>query len=345
MPKAPADVAALRAEAVAGLRGLADTLERLPLVEAGDAIVHLGPSLVSLRRWAALAQESVRGDAGRGGGEPRTRVEPIEEAEAAAAITLGRALPDHFRLGRDVVNMLNAAMGAAPEIPVEKVSPSRYVVTGLLLRIANDLRCVIVSALGGYTLQAVSLVASMYEVACAAVVIGSDDQLAETWAKHEDPTVLPVPFNSVPEMTRKTLRILRRDLPAEELDRHVDVAYQAYRQLCMAKHANPLVQSEHGFMRREGELAAVVGPFTGPSAERVAAFALEHAAACAIWALASFIGHHVRPEGRGQLNARLQDLAHRRHDLHELMLNRGWDRDPLPPGSWKLPSEKRTKRN
>lgn len=336
------DLSAIRAAAVGDLRGLADELERLPLERARDLVVHLGPSLLSVHRWAALARATVRGEAGSGDAGPKTRVEPMEEAEAAAAIAMGHSLPEHFRLADGVLNLINAVIGAAPEVPMRQVPLSRLVVTGLLVRIANDLRCVTMSALGGYALQAASLVASTYEVACAAVVIHSSDDLARTWLDHEDPTNLPAPFNSVPEMTRKALRLLMRDAPEDQLTQHVDTAYQAYRQFCMAKHANPLVQAEHGFVINERELAAVVGPFTGRNAERVAAFALEHAAACAIWALASFVGHHLPQEARERFKGPLQDLAERRHALHELMVRRGWNKDPAP-GRWKLPSEKARK--
>jgi hypothetical protein len=51
------------------------------------------------------------------------------------------------------------------------------VATGLLVRIANDLRCMTMSALSGYPLQAAAVVATMYEVACAAVCIDSDDSV------------------------------------------------------------------------------------------------------------------------------------------------------------------------
>ena len=54
---------------------------------------------------------------------------------------------------------------------------ARHVATGLLVRIANDLRCMTMSALSGYPLQAAAVVATMYEVAYAAACIDSDDSV------------------------------------------------------------------------------------------------------------------------------------------------------------------------
>src|SRR5437762_3194527 len=90
-------------------------------------------------------------------------VETLEAAEQAAFTVLGRQLAEHLAVAGDTFNFVNTVLGAAPEMPVRDVSPSRMVATALLLRVANDLRCVGFLVPRGYPLQAVTLVASMYE--------------------------------------------------------------------------------------------------------------------------------------------------------------------------------------
>jgi hypothetical protein len=310
----------------------------LPLDRATDTLGYLHASLLSVNAWVALALGAAGAIPEKQDRRDRSRVESLEHAEAAAGIQIGGVLRAHFALVDDVFNFLNGVLGAAPELPLREVSLARHVATGLLVRIANDLRCVTMSALSGYPLQAAALVATMYEVACAAVCIDSDDSLARTWSEHKDPTQLPSPFNDVPGMTLAAHRLLK--VPPDRLEEAVDAAYMAYRQLCMAKHANPLVQSEHGFEKLESELAAVIGPLAGPQVEVVTAFALEKAAACAVWALASYIEHHVAIDKRPQLEPKLMILAQRRHELHEFMVERGMDKDPAP-NLWRLPSQRR----
>jgi hypothetical protein len=105
------------------------------------------------------------------------RSSPSNTPRQQPAFRIGGILRAHFALVDDVFNFLNGVLGAAPEVPLREVSLARHVATGLLVRIANDLRCMTMSALSGYPLQAAAVVATMYEVACAAVCIDSDDSV------------------------------------------------------------------------------------------------------------------------------------------------------------------------
>jgi proline racemase len=99
-------------------------------------------------------------------------VESLEAAERAAIEVLSQQLAEHLALAGDTFNFLNRVLGGAPEMPVREVSHARKVATALFLRLTNDLRCVAFLAPRGYPLQAVSLVAPMYEGAYTMVVVG-----------------------------------------------------------------------------------------------------------------------------------------------------------------------------
>ena len=96
-------------------------------------------------------------------------VESLEAAERAAFEVLSRQLAGHLALTGDTFNFLNRVLGGAPEVPVREVSQARKVATALFLRLTNDLRGVAFLAPRGYPLQAVSLVAPMYEGATARI--------------------------------------------------------------------------------------------------------------------------------------------------------------------------------
>ena len=65
--------------------------------------------------------------------------------------------------------------------------------------------------------------------------IGSDEQRAREWIEHEDPTRS---FMGVRTMTKEGLAKLGTPDP----DAQASVEYKVYRQLCMGKHSNPLLQ-------------------------------------------------------------------------------------------------------
>jgi hypothetical protein len=256
-------------------------------------------------------------------------IEALDAAEEAAFKLLGAKLTAHLALAGDTFNFLNAVLGAAPEIPVRQVSPSRMVTTALLLRLTNDLRCVGYLAPRGYELQAVSLVAPMYEAAYTMVVIGANDEMAQRWIEHDDPT--QTFYGNIKTLTLDGLKKLEHRTPEEQVKKE----YLIYRQLCMGKHVNPLLQQQHGFVRAERTLTAVVGPMTDEQSERAGWFALEHASRLAHMGAHTFLLHHVPGERATDLWKALLDLGRRRDQLGDQATARGWDRDPTPD-RWKL---------
>lgn len=253
--------------------------------------------------------------------------ESLEVAERQAVAVLGAELSGHGSLTERAFNLIGVALSSLPEFPIRDIPPSQNVATTLLTRLSNDLRSAFLVAVRGYAIQSATLVSSMYEAAYAVAAIGSDDALANEWIDHQDPT--RPPFKGFEQLTRDGLAKLRVPNP----DEHAAIEYCVYRQLCMAKHGNPLMQKQHGYTIENGSVVIKNGPDLSEPAVRLAWFALEHAASLAFVALASFIVNHIAGDKQADLMGQTKALGAERKALEELAKARWGTEDPFP-GRW-----------
>ena len=256
------------------------------------------------------------------------RGESLGDAERRALEALEPELNRHGTLTVFAFNVIGTVLSRVPVLAVREVPLSTRVAVNLLIRLSNDLRCAAVLALRGYAVQAASLVASMYEEAYTITLIGSDEELARKWVKHDDPTSS---FRKLRTLMRDALAKLRHPNPEAQ----TRVEYRVYQQLCMPKHANPLFQMQHGIRLQEGSVVAMNGPDTSESAIRAAWFALEHAAGLAFLALASFVTNHVPPGARGDLMRQVEAIGVVRKELEAAGIERWGSKDPFP-GRWRV---------
>ena len=125
-----------------------------------------------------------------------------------------------------------------------------------------------------------------------------------------------------------------------KLPNHKDVVtkhYNTYRQLCMAKHANPLLEKSFGVRDEEDRSVLEAGPAFDEDAFRKAWYALANGADLASIAIEFVLRCHI---AREQVESVVQDLnaLRTRVDAHtQFALSEGWDKDPYP-GRWRLPS-------
>ncbi len=252
----------------------------------------------------------------------------LGEAERQAQEYLNIELDDHLKLTQAAFNLISNAVSEIPEQAVRSMPQSLKVSVALINKLSNDLRTASLLALLGYPIQAAEVVASLYEAAFTIAHIGADERLAQEWINHDDPTK---PFTNTRTMTRSGLA----KLAVTDLGKQTSKQYLAYRQLCMAKHANPLVQMQHGFQLVSGDVLAFNGPDTSEPAVRAAWFALEQSASLAFFALASFISNHVPPERQPELFDKLEDIARVRKELNERAIARWGPEDPFP-GRWRV---------
>lgn len=167
------------------------------------------------------------------GNQPEHTQFSLSVAENEAINTLGVELKDHLELTEIAFNLIGRVQTAVPPTRLDQVTQARKVCVTLLIRLSNDLRCSALLAVRGYAVQAVSTVASMYEVTFTLAAIGSDEVLAQKWIDHDDPTK---PFMPIKNLTTLAVTKLGIPDPATAAKKQ----YLTYRQLCMAKHANPL---------------------------------------------------------------------------------------------------------
>lgn len=249
----------------------------------------------------------------------------LHQAEVAAIAELERELRDHMALTTAAFNLIARLLPLTeiPTTPTNVSSRSLHVAVTLLLRVANDLRSVQVLAGTGYPVQALALVASMYEVAYTAAFIGNDESLAQEWLDYDDPTKL---FRDVRFLTKEALTKL--DL----LDRpdRPDLEYRNYRMLSWAKHANPILERAWAVDIQGEMVTRTMGPNTSPLAVRFAWFALEYAAGYAYIAMGSLIRSHLIAKMPEELGREVRTIALRRNELDTKARARWPQENPLP---------------
>jgi len=248
--------------------------------------------------------------------------EPLGDAERRAMKVLEAELSKHAALTELIFNVIGMVLSRAPETPIRNVPQSRKVVTNLFIRLSNDLRSASLLALRGYPVQAASLVASIYEVAYTMVAIGRDNKIAQQWIDYDDPTQL---FRKIKTLTRDGLAKLG------VLNRcQADTEYCVYQQLCMAKHANPRFQRQHGYQLKNRNVVAVNGPDVSQAAIRAAWFALENSARLAFIALKSFVENYIAPEVPDDLMKQVKTIDAALNELKTAGIARYGNKDPLP---------------
>lgn len=248
-------------------------------------------------------------------------VRAISEAESEASRTLEPELKDHLQINSDVYNFIGLALEAVPDARLRDVTQARKVTSCLLVRIANDLRCIGVLSIRGYADQACALAASLYEAAFAALAINDNETLAQEWIDHPDPNRL---FKSVRELTLMGMRALGIPNAEHQAKRW----YITYSQLCMPKHINPLIQTRRGFRIEDYRVWIGTGPDTTDESVRLTWFALEHSAAFALTA-AGFFGQKYARENR-ELVMQNRGLHEAIGKLRDAAVARGWDKNPFP---------------
>ena len=254
--------------------------------------------------------------------------ESLGDAERHAVYSLEPELREHGKMTQFAFDLIGTTLAKTPVILLRDVPQSRKVATSLLVRLSNDLRATALLALRGYPIQAASIVASMYEVAFAVAVIGADKQKAQQWIDHAEPTRS---FQNVKSMTSEGLK----KLGVPDADNHANKRYEVYSQLCMARHANPLLQKQFGIQVHYDDVVAMNGPDTSEGAVRMAWFALDHAAFLSYVALASFITNHSPMVEQDNLRKQSEALGAWRHRLEQAAVQRWGTEDPYP-GKWRI---------
>lgn len=208
--------------------------------------------------------------------------ESLGDAEKRAFEILKKDLNELNDLGQSVFNLSGEVVTQWPVMPNKKVPRARRVSTILLNRISNDLLWASRLATYGYSIQSLSLTASIYEVAFTVFYIGKNENLAEEWLNYNDPKN---PFRDARTLTEH----VASKIETLNVKQKVDDIYKRYRQLCWAKHANPILQRQLGITRKNDYYIAFPGPDTSDKSIRYTWYSLLHASGLAMTAIHSFI--------------------------------------------------------
>lgn len=252
----------------------------------------------------------------------------LEELESESSAVLARELLEPRKLLNTTGNLLGRSAMALQKEDFNKRNAATRVAVILIIRLANDSRCVSLMAKMGYGMQAASLACSIYEIAYTVAYIGADDSLAEKWINHDE--VLKTPFGSILKLTEGGL--LKLGVPSPE--KHALSEYRNYTQLCMAKHGNPLIQGQHGLHVSKESVIPKNGPDHSEKSIRVGWFTLEKSASAMLVASQSFVSNQVPESARTPLQAEHNATEKKCRDLRELAVNRWGSEDPSP-GKWK----------
>ena len=238
-------------------------------------------------------------------------------------------LADPLATGRAAVKLIADTIQAALDSPPPADVRARNVTLKLLTRISRDLRCALDLIETGYPVQALSLVTTVLEVAFTTAYIRDDDQRAQDWFDHDDPTRT---FGDVVSLIDDVISRIGVPNPSELVNKH----YSTYRQLCMAKHANPELEKSFGIREEAGAIVFGDGPMFDETAFRMAWYALTNGTGLASMAIGSVLERHVAEVRVETLREQLSSIGERVQAHTQEALSRRWDKDPYP-GRWRPP--------
>ncbi len=256
----------------------------------------------------------------------------LEGREKLARREMQGKITEHLELNAFTINTISFVLGSPSPISFQELKQSSKVVFMLLNRMSNDIRTAGLLSWHGYTMQAGAVIADCHESAFSILYVGADDALAQKWIDHQDPTRMP--FGDVNSITRKGLE--NRKVP--NVQEQTQKEYRCYRQLCWAKHANPILQKWHGLKVEGNQIGVFNGPDTSDEAIRMASWVLEHAAHLAYLALTGFVENHrnhILSERIMEAVQRIEALGAKKSEISTTSIQRWGDNDPFPD-KWRV---------
>ena len=215
----------------------------------------------------------------------RSNMSVEQEEEAAKAVLLPQ-VARHLELVTRMCNVIWRVLASFDATNLNDLSLPLKVRQILLARLADDLRATCHLCHTGYTAQASTVAASIFEVAHTIVFIGNDEGRADEWTRHDDPVH---PFKKVREMVRENFESLGSPDPNATYRNEYDV----YTQLCWMKHVNPMLQGyrDPRFWAAHGTLN--YAPDTTEAGVRRSWLALQHASRLAMLATTEFVKYDL----------------------------------------------------
>ena len=200
------------------------------------------------------------------------------QSERKARAKLRPHLKDYIALAAATHRVVEASAVAVQTAFGRPLPHPIIVQVRLLIAASRDLRVLTVAAGSGYSSQALSLLANVFELAHSIAYIGDDTERAAKWEHHDAERNTYPPANERDAAIRTTLRALyvpeMHNTPAFE--DAVQAQHKLYSRACMAKHGNPLMFRSQGTRLDGGTLAISHGPYVSRASIAQARIALFH---------------------------------------------------------------------
>jgi hypothetical protein len=247
----------------------------------------------------------------------------IEDLEAAAMDALSLELGLHIALLREAFRIIVlATRGIGGPKPLSEVPPGARVCMSLLTRIANDLRGIEVIAHRGYALQAATIAAATFETAYAIAHIAGHEDRAARWIEHTD-------LKNSYEKTKRCVQAVLRESGVADVESLIRSELEIYQQLCLAKHSNPVLQSQHGLSADEKSVGWVIGPVLDEETIRVLWYALTQASRLACVAAIHFSRRYIADAALKELAERVVPALGEVDRIAQRAAERGWGHGPF----------------
>lgn len=197
-------------------------------------------------------------------------------------------------------------------------SPSAQVHTRLLLRLAQDLRATVLLVTRGHVLQALTVAATILEQAHELGYIGGDDDRAKKWLSHS------AERRSYPATVSEAISATAQALQSPELEISGKSFYQ---KLCMAKHANPVLQREFGVKMEPGAMRIARGPFISPYSVALSRWCLNLSIRYVLLAVLLFSRFRMRADSARNTATEMEAIhealaaasAHSKNEMNEVL--------------------------
>ncbi len=255
----------------------------------------------------------------------RDLADTLADREREVGTRMAPSIGEYSAISARVHNLfVRCANGLAGK----ELSASASVMLLATARVLGDLRVCQWAAAHGYALQAAAVAATVHELAYSAAYIGDSDERAEAWLTHENEK------KQYPESGH--LSVLQAVMPRLGVTQaHAQQEYKIYRELCLAKHGNPVVQRMHGMSEEGGASLIEQLPYFDDNTVALARFGLFHAARAVSALLTTLFATHLQdalsPETYAEFVAITRELQ--RLGVRDGLYESGADGLPIQLGS------------
>lgn len=228
-----------------------------------------------------------------------TESDPIVLAEADAERALDPEIAPYVELVHSLMEVAHEALDTLTGTHVGKLG-AVHACALLLTRLLNEAHACLHLVRRGYVMQGIALTAGMLEFTYAIGFIGADEARARRWVEHDDAKNSYPPIRQSIEATARAMGAPEEDITREYED--------IYRDMCMAKHGNPMVLSQLGVQFIEGTMHVRVGPHVSNEVVRAARSAIGNVVRFVGLGIILFLIHHVDDPLAEKLATRVRDV-------------------------------------